>query len=286
MTLYRFENGKIIAGIKKEPFVNIREGALTGDKDPLTLGVFTTILVKDQVPVFIDEHLRRLLQNAKEIGLNIKEENKIKKLVNKIIRMGDEREHGIRSVLWNLYDTGFNIDKDFGLYPFNLHFSPEDYYGGVCASLAYSPRERPEIKSVNWSRSFDAEELARKRGTKEAIIYNDDENICEGARSNVFWVYNGKLETPSKGMLRGITRSKLLDLCKIEGIPVTEGTFSKQRMLEADEVFVTGTTKRILPVVKIDKKIIGNGKPGKLTRFLMDSYQKLVESYISSYKSN
>ncbi len=288
MTLYKFESGKIRENdVDTSPLIEISSSELH-DRDPLTAGVFTTILVREKVPVFMEEHLQRLFKNSEEIGMQMdsKTRHSLEEIIKKSIAKSDDREYGIRPVLWNLYENeAFNIKTDFILYPFNLYFTDKWYYDGITTSLTGWPREQAHIKSLTFTPSLSAEKEAKKRGAQEAIIIDNEGRVYESARSNVSWVYDGAIETPKIGILEGVTISKILEICEKEEIKVSEGTYKDERILNADEVFITGTTKRVMPVVKIDSTTIGAGKPGELTKFLMSEYNGLVENYISEHRT-
>jgi len=283
VALYKFEDGKIQESTSDvHPFINSPVEIPTGNP-----GVFTTNLVKDRVPVFIEDHIERLFRNANSIGLQIDRDTRksIEDIIDQVIVKGDNREYGIRSVLWNLYKNHeFDIKQDFTLYPFNFGFRDEWYYDGISVSLFGWPREQAHVKSILWTTSLDSERWAQKKGSKEAILVDSDGIVYEGTRSNVFWIYKEVVETPSTGILKGVTRKKILDICGKEGIIIVEGTYNSNRLLDAEEVFLTGTTKRVMPVVKINNATIGTGKPGKLTRFLMEEYNNLVENYITEHR--
>ncbi len=112
--------------------------------------------------------------------------------------------------------------------------------------------------------------LASQMKSKKAVdvLYHEGSLVSEFSRSNIFIVDNGKIKTPGSGILHGITRGLVLNLASQEW-NVEEGTLSLDDVLCAEEVFMTSTIKRILPVVRIDDHIIGQGVPGKMTKHLM-----------------
>lgn len=288
MALYMFQDGEITENTKDiSPLMNLSPDTLN-DRHPLTAGIFTTILVREKIPIFLEEHLQRLFGNARDIELKIDITTvmSLEKIINSVIGKGDGREYGIRPTLWNLYDDReFNINKDFGVYSFNIIFKNKWYSDGIKASLTGWPREQAHIKSVFWTNSLSAEMEAKKRGSQEAIFVDNHGIIYEGARSNVFWIYEGTIETPKAGILKGVTRSKLLEICQKEGIKVNEGRYTTQRLLNAEEAFISGTTKKIIPVVEIDSNKIGNGRPGELTKHLMVEYKQFIKNYISAHRT-
>lgn len=137
--------------------------------------------------------------------------------------------------------------------------------------------DRCDIKSINLLPNVMARQKARDAGAYEAFFVRGD-YVTEGAVSNVFAWIGGRLVTPPAGprILSGITRECVLRLAKDAGFPVAERDLSLQELLEAEEAFVTGTTIEILPVVKLNDRPIGEGKPGKTTRNLFQLFQGIT----------
>jgi branched-subunit amino acid aminotransferase/4-amino-4-deoxychorismate lyase len=102
--------------------------------------------------------------------------------------------------------------------------------------------------------------------------------VAEGSQTNIFLVKEGVVRTPSVevGILAGITRELVLNLAKEQGLETQETVISPEELLQADEVFLTGSTKEVLPVVAVDETRIGNGRPGPVTLALLQAYQQRV----------
>jgi D-alanine transaminase len=128
---------------------------------------------------------------------------------------------------------------------------------------------RCDIKTINLLPNLLARQQANRRGTYEAILHRDD-SVTEGSVSNVMIVLNGTLATPpeSSCILSGVTRAVVLDLARKDGVEVRERALSLRELRAADEVFLTGTTVEVLPVVRVDDLEIGGGKPGPVTKRL------------------
>jgi len=118
-------------------------------------------------------------------------------------------------------------------------------------------------------------QVAREAGAAEAILYRDDK-VTEGAASNVFIVKNGKILTPRKDecLLPGITRDLILEIGHDAGLDCIESDISLEQLTGADEIWVTSSTKEILPVTQLDGKPVGNGTPGPIWRDMLDRYQQ------------
>ncbi|HEY5648151.1 MAG TPA: D-amino-acid transaminase [Nitrospiria bacterium] len=138
---------------------------------------------------------------------------------------------------------------------------------------------RCDIKSVNLLPNLLARQKARAARAFEALFIRDG-MVMEGAGCNIFAVAGGQVLTPPKGpgILSGITRDRVVQLAQESGIPLFEKGIPVPGLMAADEVFLTGTTIEILPAVKIDGRVIGNGKPGPLTRQLYRQYRLTTQT--------
>lgn len=131
------------------------------------------------------------------------------------------------------------------------------------------------IKSIALLPNTLMRQVAREAGAAEAILYRDDQ-ITEGAASNVFIVHNGRILTPRKDecLLPGITRDLVLEIAADNGLDCAEADISMQMLREAEEIWVTSSTKEVLPVTRLDGEPVGSGKPGPIWRDMLDHYQQ------------
>jgi branched-chain amino acid aminotransferase len=137
----------------------------------------------------------------------------------------------------------------------------------------------PAIKSLNYLNNILAKIEANNAGVEEAVMLNAEGYVAEGTADNLFIVKQGALYTPplSAGALRGITRATVMELAEQAGVKVFEPNLTRYDLFNADECFVTGTAAEIMPVVKIDGRAIGKGKPGPLTAKLVQEYHGLTQ---------
>ena len=260
-------------------------GLLYGD------GVFEGIRAYNGIVFKLKEHIERLYRSAHAIMLQIpvsKEE--MIKIVLETLRRNQLRDAYIRLVV----TRGVG---DLGLDPrkcqkpsiivitdtITLHKS-EAKEKGVTAMLTWVKRDpvdatTHEIKSLNYLNSILAKIEANIYGVDEAICLDKNGYICEGAAENIFIVKNGKIYTPPSysGALPGITAETVKELAKSLGYEVIEKNITPYELFTADEVFFTGTAAEIIPVREINRRQIGNGKPGQITRRLMEEFSKLVQ---------
>jgi branched-chain amino acid aminotransferase len=137
----------------------------------------------------------------------------------------------------------------------------------------------PAIKSLNYLNNILAKIEANNAGCEEAIMLNAEGFVAECTGDNVFLVKKGQLFTPplSAGALYGITRQTVMDLAVESGYKVSEPNLTRYDLFNADECFLTGTGAEIVPVTKIDGRVIGRGRPGPVTRELEERYRALTK---------
>jgi branched-chain amino acid aminotransferase len=261
-------------------------GLLYGD------GVFEGIRAYNGVVFKLKEHIDRLYRSARAIMLQIpvsKEE--MIKIVLETLRKNQLKDAYIRLVV----TRGVG---DLGLDPrkcqkptiivitdtIALHKS-EAKEKGITAMLTWVKRDpvdatTHEIKSLNYLNSILAKIEANINGVDEAICLDKNGYICEGVAENIFIVKNGRIYTPPSytGALPGITAEAVKELAKSLGYEVIEKNITPYELFTADEVFFTGTAAEIVPVREINKRQIGDGKPGPITRRLMEEFPKLVQN--------
>ena len=139
----------------------------------------------------------------------------------------------------------------------------------------------------NYLNSVLATQDAKQRGFDEAILLDQSGNVSEAPGENIFLVKNNKLITPSlnSSALDGITRKSIITLAKDMKLKIRIQKVSKEELKLADEIFLSGTAAEITPVIKIDKKKIGDGKVGNITKLLMDTYSDIVMNKNKNYSN-
>jgi branched-chain amino acid aminotransferase len=259
-------------------------GLLYGD------GVFEGIRAYNGVVFKLKEHIDRLYRSAHAIMLQIslaKEE--MTQAVLETLRKNKLSNAYIRLVV----TRGMG---DLGLDPrkcpkpsviiitdtISLHTS-EAKEKGITAMLSWVRRNpvdatTHEIKSLNYLNSVLSKIEANISGVDEAICLDKNGFISEGVGENLFVVKNGKILTPPSctGALAGITAQVAVRLAKNLGYDVTEVNITPFQLFTADEAFFTGTAAEIVPIREVNKRQIGNGRPGPVTKRLMDEFQKIV----------
>jgi branched-chain amino acid aminotransferase len=261
-------------------------GLLYGD------GVFEGIRAYHGRVFKLKEHVDRLFYSAKAILLDIPmTPEKIANAVVESCRINKIRDGYIRLVVTRGIGTlGLNprscknpsvicIADKIQVYP------PELYARGMEIVTVATVRNlhsavNPAIKSLNYLNNILAKIEANNAGVEEAVMLNSEGFVAECTADNLFIVKNGEVFTPplSAGALYGITRLTVMELARQAGLKVSEPNLTRYDLFCADECFLTGTGAEIMPVIKIDKRVIGTGKPGIVTRQLVKDYHALTET--------
>ena len=260
-------------------------GLLYGD------GVFEGIRAYNGRVFKLKEHIDRLFYSAKAILLAIPmSHEQVCKAVVETCRRNGIRNGYIRLVVTRgVGGLGLNpnrcktpsiiiIADKIQLYP------PSMYQRGLDIITVPTVRNlhsalNPAIKSLNYLNNILAKIEANNGGCEEAIMLNAEGFVSECTGDNIFIVKGNQLMTPplSAGALYGITRGVVMDLAREIGLSVSEPNLTRYDMFNADECFLTGTGAELIPVVKIDGRIIGNGKPGATTKDLVNRYHALTK---------
>ena len=260
-------------------------GLLYGD------GIFEGIRIYGGNVFRLDDHLERLEMSAKAIMLAMPlGRAALAEAVCETCRRNKLTDGYIRLVVTRGIGTlGLNprsckkpsvivIADKIQLYPPALYRRGLDIITVPTARNLHSALN-PAIKSLNYLNNILAKIEANHGGCEEAVMLNAEGFVAECTGDNVFIVKNGALSTPplSAGALYGITRQTVMELAEEAGIKVSEPNLTRYDLFCADECFLTGTGAEIVPVVRIDGRVVGNGKPGPITRQLGDDYHALTK---------
>ena len=173
----------------------------------------------------------------------------------------------------------FIIASGISLYPAELY--EEGLEVVTCSTRRPTPASlSPQVKSLNYLNNVMAKVEALKAGAKEGLMLNEQGYVAECTGDNVFIVRKGEVITPpvSDGSLDGITRQVIFELCAELGITIREASMARYDVYTADESFLTGTAAETIPMVKLDEREIGDGKPGPLSLKLIEAYRQKVRS--------
>lgn len=154
---------------------------------------------------------------------------------------------------------------------------------GVDAITVPWGREAPDVKAVSYLAASLARRQAHQAGADEALLTDGHGSVLEGSASNVFAVEGEVLVTPpiSEGLLPGVTRAAVLEVAGRHGLAVRQETLTVDRLIRADEAFLTATTREVTPLVRVDGHTVGGGAPGRVTRRLLGGYRELVRAELA-----
>lgn len=243
-------------------------------------GVFDFLRTHNGSPFLLTEHLIRLQESARKIGLQFPWTlDEMRSIVMSTLRKNVYPDATIRIVVTGGPSRDF-ITPD-GKPRLIVIVSPaaalpETWYtSGIKVIVTSLERTVPGAKSINYLDATIALKEARDQGAIEALYMDSSGYVKEGTTSNLFAFYANRLVTPGTNILSGITRKAILKIAEplfafdIREIPVNE-------LLSADEVFISGSNKAIVPVIQIDDTVIGDGAPGKNTRILMQRFHDYI----------
>jgi branched-chain amino acid aminotransferase len=278
-------NGKLLD--KANAKISVYDhGLLYGD------GVFEGIRVYAGKVFRLHEHIERLYESAKHIYLEIPwSREKMIEEVRRTVEANKKIEGYIRLVVTRGAGTlGLDPNRcsdpqiviivdDISLYPNKLY---EEGLEIITSSIIRSHPNTisPRVKSLNYLNNILAKIEAARAGCQEAIMLNHVGEVAECTGDNIFLAKHGLMRTPpiNAGILEGVTRNTIIELAQAAGITVQEIPLTRHDVYTADEIFLTGTGAEIIPVVKVDGRVIGPGKPGPITKQLRERYQVLVRS--------
>jgi len=271
---------------KKDAKVSVFDhGFLYGD------GVFEGIRSYSKLVFRLNEHIDRLYESAHGIMMKINLSKKeMTKAVIDTLKLNSLDDAYIRLIVTRgIGDLGLDprkckapsiiiITDKIQLYPEKL------YKEGLKLITVPTPRNIPEalnpqIKSLNYLNNILAKIEAVNNGYEEALMFTASGYVAECTGDNIFIVKGDSLITPPAylGILKGITRDAVMGIAKKLGFDVREDVLTRHNLFTADECFLTGTAAEIIPVVSIEKRTIGSGKPGKMTLKLMKEFKELTK---------
>jgi branched-chain amino acid aminotransferase len=236
------------------------------------------------------EHLDRLFESAHTLMIEIPmTKAALEKAVIDTLKANDLKDAYIRLVVTRgTGDLGLDPRKckkaTLFIIADKIVLYPKEYYEkGLKIATVPTVRNHPEalnpqLKTLNYLNNILAKIEAIHAGVDEALLLNTQGYVTECTAENIFYVQGNCLKTPPPyvGILKGITRETVMRLAHEAGLCVCEDVFTRHELYSADEVFLTGTACEVVPVIRIDNRVIGAGKPGKTTLALMKAFRKVT----------
>jgi branched-chain amino acid aminotransferase len=265
-------------------------------------GVYETLRTYNRVPFLYDRHVKRLRESANYIQLRVPFDDRT--LLQRIVETidaalkdadGHAAEAYVRVLLTRgvgelTYDINATPDPSLVIIVKPLEEPPARVFNdGIKLSLVPILRNHPDsvnpiIKSNNLLNNALAMQEAHRRGAEEALMCNYRGELSECSQSNFFIVRNRVALTPvsEAGLLEGVTRAFLFEVGRDVGVEVRDATLHPGDLDTADEAFITSTTRELSPVVRIDDRVIGDGRPGPVFKALLAGYRKRAQELTQS----
>ncbi|MBX9783626.1 MAG: aminotransferase class IV [Chitinophagaceae bacterium] len=236
-------------------------------------GVFDFFRVMNNAPLFIDDHLVRLQRSASVMHLQHGySSEEFKTIVNELIHKNQMPSSGIRITITGGYTTdSYSISQPNIIITQTPVVMQDDFSQNKAFRLITHNyvRDLPSVKSINYMMGVWLQPVVKAAGADD-VLYVKNNFISELPRSNIFIITKqGMLITPNEQVLKGVTRKNILQAAS-SIMQVKERAVSLEELHDAEEVFISATTKRVIPVVEVDGKMTGDGKPGKRTAAIFE----------------
>jgi len=247
-------------------------------------GIFDYFKILDNAPVFLDDHLNRFYRSAESMRLMLKySDAELKDQIHALMNINKMPDSGIKLTL-----TGGDSADGFSLGSPNLiitqsplpSYQPKGYGTGIKIVTHQHQRQMPGVKSIDYLMAVWLQPFIKQHNAHD-VLYHNNNLITECPRANIFIVTKEeKVLTPAINVLPGIIRSKVLSL----EVPFTikEAGITPDDVYDAKEIFITSTTKNILPVIQVDNHQVGDGTPGRITQKIAEVLLTIINKNPSS----
>lgn len=246
--------------------------------------VFDVMPTEHGRPFLWERHYERLVRSAESLGLSLPvDAEAYHHILAELIARNHPKKISLRTVLSGglSFDTFTPVsgEESFFVFAEPAHvYADEVYTHGVKVITLEYERPLPQVKLANHVMAI--QDLPRRREAKAfEVVYVNKGEVSEASQSNIFVMRNGTLVTTWDNVLWGITQGLVLELAEALGVITEKRAITIEELLSADEIFITGSSKRIIPVVQVDETIIGEGTPGPVTRRLMNVFDEFVKKH-------
>jgi branched-subunit amino acid aminotransferase/4-amino-4-deoxychorismate lyase len=254
---------------------------------PLDIGLLRGYAVFDLLrtvggrPFLLAEHVQRLRASAEKLGLTVPATDaEIASAIDELLAFNGHAEATVRLVLTGgVSPDGMGFDPTtptFFILTHELHEPPDALYeaGGALLTEKHQ-RELPEAKTTGYLTMLRHRERTAEAGAMD-LLYHDGQRVFEAASASVYFVRGGRIYAPAGGVLWGTVGSLVLELVG-DDYEVVVGDISLEDAFAADEVFLTSTTRGVVPIVRLDDSLVGDGAPGPVTRDLMAHWRQALD---------
>lgn len=247
--------------------------------------VFDFLRTNNRVPVFFEDYLNRFFQSAEALRLTMPlSEEGIRNVVRKLVELQPQPEMGLRFLLTGGYsEDAYTVEApNLIISPVPIKPVPQILPDPVKIITHPFERQLPEVKSINYTMGILLQQEVKAANAFD-VLYYGEQGVTEFPRSNVFIVSReGFLQTPANAVLKGVTRKHVIQAA-VNLLPVQEKNISLSELYGAAEIFITSTTKKIIPVISVDNQLIGAGKPGPVALQLFNLLSAAEENYVQHF---
>jgi branched-chain amino acid aminotransferase len=247
----------------------------------------------------LQEHVGRLFDSCHILQIKVPyTPEEIKKAIIETVRVNELKECYIRPIVYigygamGLYPKNNPVNVAIAVWSWGAYLGEEGIKNGIRVKISSFTRHHVNVTMTksktcgDYVNSMLAKNEAISCGYDEALLLDTDGFVTEGAGENIFIVRNGVLMTPPlSSVLEGITRRSIIEIARRERIEFREVNFTRDELYIADEAFLTGTAAEVTPIREVDGRIIGDGKPGVMTKKLQNLFFKIVRGEAKDYKS-
>jgi branched-chain amino acid aminotransferase len=242
-------------------------------------GIFDYFVEMEGRIPFLEDYLDRFYASAERLNMEVPlKREMVKEKIGYLLQQNKFGTSGIKLLLTGGYseDLFSPTAPNFMILNLSVTHQPGDFGEGVKLILLDYQRHIPEVKTTFYLPSIALFPKLKEKGAME-VLYHHKGIISETTRANIFLIKNDKLITPSPGVLSGITRKYVIQVA-LDLMPVEEREVKLEELWESEEIFITGTSKHVAPVVEIEGREIGNGKPGAMTKVISEAYERFFKS--------
>lgn len=272
-TYYTYINGEIV--LENEAKILVTDLAVQRG-----YGIFDFLKTVNGKIIFLEDYLDRFYNSAAVMNLAIQLDRvELRTEIEKLLSKNNLPNSSLKLILTGGYsEDGYQVAKpNLIMVQAPYEYDLASIYNGLNLLSHNYQRQLPTVKTIDYLQAIHLQPLLKLKKADD-LLYHHEGEVRECPRANIFIVKNNEVLTPNTSILRGITRKKILGL-KIEGLKITEQDFGIDDFINADEAFISSSTKNILPVISLDGKPIGDGQIGKTTTLLNQKLLDLINSY-------
>jgi branched-chain amino acid aminotransferase len=240
-------------------------------------GIFDFLKTINHQTIFLEDHFDRFYNSAKEMNLSIGvNRDELKDSIDKLLKKNNMPNSGLKFILTGGFsDDGYTVTKpNLILTQSPFEIDPTSFEKGIKLVTYPHQRQLPTIKTIDYLQAIRLQSYIKEQMADD-VLYHYQGAIRECPRANFFMVKGNHIITPKTDILSGITRSKILSFT-LDGYTILAQDFTLEDLASADEAFISSSTKNALPVLAIDGKNIGDGKPGNITRKINEELYSLI----------